>query len=98
MLIGVGGSGKQSLTRLASYICGMHTFQITVTKHYNVAALLEDIKSLYKVAGFSGKPVCFLFTDAEVKDEGFLEFINQILSTGEVWYLYWWRVLSVGFA
>jgi hypothetical protein len=65
----------------------MHTFQITVTKHYNVAALLEDIKSLYKVAGFSGKPVCFLFTDAEVKDEGFLEFINQILSTGEVWYL-----------
>jgi len=28
--------------------------------------------------------VCFLFTDAEVKDEAFLEYINQILMTGEV--------------
>ena len=35
-------------------------------------------------AGFKGQPVCFLFTDAEVKDEAFLEYINQILMTGEV--------------
>lgn len=35
-------------------------------------------------SGFKGQPVCFLFTDAEVKDEAFLEYINQILMTGEV--------------
>lgn len=51
---------------------------------YNVTNLLEDIKGLYKVAGFKGQPVCFLFTDAEVKDEAFLEYINQLLMTGEV--------------
>jgi hypothetical protein len=34
--------------------------------------------------GFKGQSVCFLFTDAEVKDEAFLEYINQILMTGEV--------------
>jgi dynein heavy chain len=51
---------------------------------YGVTNLFEDIKSLYKIAGFKGQPVCFIFTDAEVKDEAFLEYINQILMTGEV--------------
>ena len=84
MLVGVGGSGKQSLTRLAAYICGCFTFQIVITKTYNTNNLFEDLQMLFRTAGIKGTPVCFLFTDAEVKDEGFLEYINQILSTGEV--------------
>ena len=84
LLVGVGGSGKQSLTRLSSYISRCTQFQITLTKSYNKNTFSEDLVTLYKSAGHLRKPTTFLFTESEIKDEVFLEFINSVLLTGEV--------------
>jgi dynein heavy chain len=84
LLVGVGGSGKQSLTRLASYCAGYNFFQISITKTYNMNSLLDDIRVMYKACGQKGEKTTFLFTEAEIKDESFLEVINSILTTGEV--------------
>ena len=86
LLVGVGGSGKQSLTRLAAFCAGYKLFQITLSRGYGEDQFKEDLKELYKQLG-QGE-VVFLFTDAHVVEEGFLEFMNNMLTTGMVPALY----------
>ncbi|KAF5308522.1 hypothetical protein FQR65_LT06187 [Abscondita terminalis] len=88
LLVGIGGSGRQSLTRISSYICELNTFQISVTKNYKVPEFKEDLKILYALTGVEGKATTFLFNDTQVTQEQFLEIINNMLSTGEVANLY----------
>ncbi|XP_053136194.1 dynein axonemal heavy chain 10 [Hemicordylus capensis] len=84
LLVGVGGSGKQSLARLAAYTAGCEVFEIVLSRGYGENNLREDLKSLYVKLGLENKVMIFLFTDAHVAEEGFLELINNMLTSGIV--------------
>uniref|UniRef100_A0A2C9JWZ0 AAA+ ATPase domain-containing protein n=1 Tax=Biomphalaria glabrata TaxID=6526 RepID=A0A2C9JWZ0_BIOGL len=88
LLVGVGGSGKQSLCRLASYAAGCQVFEIMLSRGYNENSFREDLKVLYNKLGTENQKVAFLFTDQHVVEEGFLELINNMLTSGMVPALY----------
>jgi dynein heavy chain, axonemal len=84
LLVGVGGSGKQSLARLSAFICNCSVSQIAISGTYGVADLKEDLKVMYMKAGVKGEGVVFLFTDSQIADERFLVFLNELLASGNI--------------
>ena len=84
LLLGVGGSGRQSMTKLATYVSGFKMFQVEIVKGYGMAEWREDIKNCLLVAGTKNVPTTFLFSDTQIVDETMLEDINNILNAGEV--------------
>jgi dynein heavy chain len=84
LLVGVGGSGKQSLTRLAAFAAGCEIFEIKLSRGYNESTFRDDLKVLYNKLGIENKKIVFLFGDQHVAEEGFLELINNMLTSGMV--------------
>ena len=88
LLVGVGGSGKQSLTRLSSFICNLTVETITVSNNYGTENLKDDLRNLYKKSGEKDEEIVFMLTDTNITNEKFLVYINDLLSSGEIADLY----------
>ena len=84
LLVGVGGSGKQSLSRLAAFICGYSLMQIVISSTYSISDLKDDLKAMYNKAGVRGEGVMFLLTDSQITNERFLIYINDLLASGNI--------------
>nr|XP_012140860.1 PREDICTED: dynein heavy chain 1, axonemal [Megachile rotundata] len=84
LLLGMGGSGRQSLTRLASHIQDYTCFQIELSGAYTNNDWRDDIKHAMMKAGVQGHLMVFLFSDTQIKDDSMLEDLNSVLNNGDV--------------
>eukprot|EP00792_Barthelona_sp_PAP020_P009043 TRINITY_DN3265_c0_g6_i1.p1 TRINITY_DN3265_c0_g6~~TRINITY_DN3265_c0_g6_i1.p1 ORF type:complete len:3839 (+),score=1299.73 TRINITY_DN3265_c0_g6_i1:669-11519(+) len=84
LLVGIGGSGKQSLSRLAGFINNMEIFQITVTSNYGVTEFYLDLQQVFIKCGVKDTQILFLLSDSQIKTEKFFIAINDFLSTGDI--------------
>ena len=84
LLIGVGGSGKQSLARLAASLCGYETRSLAVTARFGLPELREALKEMLRSAGVKGVGTAFLLTDSQIVADEFLVPINDLLASGWV--------------
>ena len=67
MCAGVGGSGRQSACKLATFMADYSLFQIEISKNYTSTEWREDLKKLLLRAGAEGKKTTFLFSDNQIK-------------------------------
>eukprot|EP01064_Diplonema_japonicum_P028148 TRINITY_DN4256_c2_g1_i2.p1 TRINITY_DN4256_c2_g1~~TRINITY_DN4256_c2_g1_i2.p1 ORF type:complete len:4454 (+),score=1223.71 TRINITY_DN4256_c2_g1_i2:62-13363(+) len=86
LIVGLGGRGRQSAAKLATFVCDYKLYRIVTQKNYTRDSWREDIKKCIKgAAGPSNtSPTCFLITDESIKEEAFLEDISCLLNTGEI--------------
>ena len=55
LLVGVGGSGKQSLAKLTSHILQYEVFRIVVTSSYSMADFRTNLQDVFKKSGVAGQ-------------------------------------------
>lgn len=70
MLVGVGGSGKQSLTRLACFIGEMKCCELELTRGFSYQDFQEFLKKIMVLAGgAAGRETVFLFNENQVREQ-----------------------------
>ena len=84
LLLGVGGSGRQSMTKLATYVAGFSLYCVEIVKGYSMQDWRDDLKKVLMQAGVKDKPTTFLFSDVQIINERMVEDINNILNSGDV--------------
>lgn len=84
LLVGVGGSGRHVLTRLASFMNDAKCVELEITRNFRRQQFLDSLKEMILSAGCDGKTVVFLLNDTQIVDETMLEDIHNLLNTGEI--------------
>lgn len=84
LLVGLGGSGRKSFAQLASFIADYSPVSLEIGKNYGYTQFREDLRGIFREIGVKNKSLSFVFSDAHIKEEQFLEDINNILNLGTV--------------
>jgi dynein heavy chain len=85
MLMGINGCGKQSLTKIASFILKYQVKQIEVNKDLKLSSFKDFLKTeILLETGEKNLSTVFIVSDSDIIEESYLELINNLLNRGEI--------------
>lgn len=84
LLVGMGGSGRRTVVRLAAMLMQQTVFEPQATKNYGDNEWHDDIKKILKEAGGLGKDCILLLLEDQIAKESFLSDVDCLLNLGEV--------------
>src|ERR1700733_13397821 len=73
MLVGEGGAGRHSLTKLACFIAKYNLHQISTNKNYKLRDFRENIKEWSQNVALKDTPAVLIFSDNQITEEAFVE-------------------------
>ena len=88
LLVGTGGSGKQSLAKLSAFICGYEVLENASTLSIDRSTFANAFKTTQLRAGKENCRIVHIITDRQITDETMLILINDFLSSGNLYELY----------
>ena len=68
LLLGVGGSGRKSLTMLAISIAEFSLFEVEISQNFGMNEWREKLRLLFQKAGLENTPTVFLFSDTQISN------------------------------
>jgi dynein heavy chain len=83
LLIGPGGSGRQSLARLAAKVAGFEAVSLASTADYALPEFITDLMSVYQKTGVKNIPCALILTDSQLSHDSMLVPLNDLLATAE---------------
>ncbi|KPA81036.1 putative dynein heavy chain [Leptomonas pyrrhocoris] len=84
VLVGSTGVGRRSAVLLAAYQQRREVVSLNMTQDYALKQFRLDLRGLIQRATSQNTPMVLLLEEHNIVDEAFLEYINSLLSSGEV--------------
>lgn len=84
LIAGSSGVGKTTLARLVAWLSGFSTFRLKVHRDYTLEDFENDLRALLRRSGCARESICFIFDESNIMQPSFLEYMNALLTSGEV--------------
>ena len=84
LFVGLGGSGKKSLTALGCHLRNTKIKRLNIKKKYTRQDFRTELFDIMRKTAFSLDNVCFLFSEDQALSETYWEDISNVLTQGEI--------------
>lgn len=88
LMAGRSGVGRKTTTQLIAHMLNMHFKTPYISRDYGMKEYKRDLKSAIELAGINAEKTCLFIEDHQIMRSEFLEYLNSLISAGEIPGLY----------